>query len=441
MGKKGVTVWQEDVSDNESWRAFLKNPDTLLIVELYSDFFGYTEVLTPMIADLMKELGPGFEDAVLWRRCNVIKLENELAALKAEEDKKRAGKGDGADDDGTMAESSRGVSAFSESRQGSQQASSLASGMGANSSMLGGRGGIQQASTMRARSASMFGDIASGSPLMLEVFKGFHHPQPFFLFIRNMKVIDILRAADPPKLSEMTKRYLDDPIGYNSKLSLEVMLKTDAEIEAEKKQAAEEKAHFLLVQSVIEKVECEDPMQVSENEAIQIFQFFVIDGVWSGPISEVWVSEEDGGPYNWEEEAKGFSKLSVDSFIEHFKSTTATVLNTILHPPTPPPEEVMEPSREEKIASLVGEEILENDAVKALLKALLVSEEELADDNEHVAAVLGKEVHEVCAYLTGCEAVTDEAVAAEIAARNPPAQIEDADAEAKAEDTPATAVE
>jgi len=277
MPKKGVKVWQTEVQDNDSWKQELAKTG-LLIVELFSEYFGYTEILTPMIDDIMKGMGDDAEK-VRWRRVNVLKLEEELRSL--EEEKKRSGRdaGTGGGDEAGGAEDADGGSP----KKGPAAPSP---------------GGIQG----------------------LTNFAGFHHPQPFFIFMRNGEILDILRSCDPPKLEKLTKLYSSDETARNADITFEIMLKTSAEIQAEKEIAAKKKAHLKKITSILERVDCEDPMSLVEAECTAMFGLFVVGEDYKGPAAE---------DTTWQEVAAGFVGKSIDNVCEHFSTVGEDVLEAV----------------------------------------------------------------------------------------------------------------
>lgn len=267
MPKKGIKVWQSEVPDNDSWKAELAKPG-LLIVELFSEFFGYTEVLTPMIDDIMKRVSD--PDQVRWRRVNVLKLEEELRSM--EEEKNRSSRdGGGGGDEGGSAEAS------------------------------GEAGQVEEKETNVTERV----DCLTG----LRQFKGFHHPQPFFLFMRDGEILDILRSCDPPQLDKLTNLYSSDPNAKNSNLTYEIMLKTEEEVKADKEEASKKKAHMKNINTILETVDCEDPMVLIEAECLSLLKLFCLDDEWKGP--EI---PEDS---TWQEVATSFVGKSVDAVGEY----------------------------------------------------------------------------------------------------------------------------
>jgi len=284
MPKKGVKIWQTEVADNDSWRAEVAK-DGLMIVELFSEFFGHTEILAPMVDDLMKQLGPDNEDKIRWRRVNLLNLEEELRSL--EEEKQRSSRDANADEAG--AEEEDGEENAAEKGDGGDGA--------------GGAEADGQPSEEPVLSKGVQG---------LTHFAGFHHPQPFFIFMRKGEIIDIMRSLNPPKLEELTKLYLSDVTAKNKDLTYEIMLKTEEEIKAEKGKAAKLKALNKKINAIAERVECEDPMVLTSNEAMAIFGMFVIDEEFKGPPLP-----EDT---TWEDFAAGFEGKSIDAVCNHFTS-------------------------------------------------------------------------------------------------------------------------
>lgn len=276
MPKKGVKAWQTEVQDNDSWKQELAMPN-LLIVELFSEYFGYTETLTPMIDDIMKGLGDRAEDKVRWRRVNVLQLEEELRSL--EEEKKRSGRQD----------AGGGDEAAADGAQPPKEA-------GPAATEFSGLQGISK-------------------------FSGFHHPQPFFIFMRKGEIIDILRSCDPPKLEELTKLYSSDESARNTELSYEIMLKTEEEIQAEKEVLAKQKAHMKKISTFLEKVECEDPMSLVETECSAMFALFVVEEKYAGPA----LPEEQ----TWEEAAAAFIGKSIDNVCEFFAALDGDTFETL----------------------------------------------------------------------------------------------------------------
>lgn len=273
MPKKGVKVWQTEVQDNDSWKQELAK-DGLIVVELFSEYFGHTEILTPMIDDIMKGLGDNADSKVRWRRVNVLQLEEELRS--AEEEKKRTSETSGGDEAGGAAD-----------------------GAGDNANTGAGSCCIQG----------------------LSHFAGFHHPQPFFIFMRKGEILDILRSCDPPKLEELTKLYSSDATARNADVTYEIMLKTDEEIKAEKEVAAKQKAHIKKIAGIVERVECEDPMSLVEAECTAMFALFVVGDEFKGPA----VPAES----TWQEVASGFIGKTIDNVCDYFSTTAEDVLESV----------------------------------------------------------------------------------------------------------------
>jgi len=332
---KKVIIYQKDVPDNESWRAECANKSGLLIVELYSDFFGHCQVLEPSISDLMKAFSGEEQECIRWRRVNVLRLEKELQQIREEESKKNTKTAE--EDAGTPEEPKK-----------DSEASDL----------------------LRLPN--------------LEQFPGFNHPQPFFLFMRNGgEILDILRECNPPLLEEMVTKYMKEDATKNPKLTFEVVLKTEEELRLEKEARERKKAHMNKIHTAIELADCEDPMSVTAEESKAILKLFL--------------DPETQQPYgrpdeNYEEYYAEYKGKSVDHFGDmFFDHVTDEQLELILNPPepTPPPLELTPSAICEKVVNSCDvEESFTPEAVCALIGKILNEDMgPAAEDNAHVVAV------------------------------------------------------
>jgi len=340
MSKKKVVIHQKDVVDNESWRAECADGSGLLIVELYSEFFGYCQVLEPSISDLMKTLEEGEQDKIRWRRVNVLKLEEELKQIREEESKKNTSKDPS-----------------------------------------------EEVALGRASADAPSGESGSGHQLRyLDRFPGYNHPQPFFLFMRQGEIYDILRECNPPLLEAMVKKYVKEDCKPEPNLTFEIVLKTEEEIRLEKEAQDKNKAHMNKIHTVIEKVDCEDPMSVTKAEAESIFKLFL------DPETKQPFGRPDG---NWEEYVADYEGKSVDVFAElFFDHVTDEQLEFILNPPepTPAPVEVTPATICETVVKSCEAGTFTSEGICALV-GKLVNEDmsPAAEDHAHVAAMVALE--------------------------------------------------
>jgi len=251
-----VKIYQTDVESNDAWHKDLEY-EGLLIVELYSDWFGYTEVLTPQIAEIMKKVGD--KASVEWRRVNVLNLEVEKKEILANE-KKGKSKTDSEED--------------------------------------------EHGHVIHEHDCFVKG---------LERFKGFCSPQPFFVFFKKGVIFDILRACNPPLLETMIMKYLEDDVEPSAEIDWDVNLKTPEEVAAEKAALKADKLHTAKVMSIVETIECEDPMKLTIEDVTLIFDKFVgVDGAFLGQVPE-----ED----TKESVTESLVEKTVDDVVTYFKTS------------------------------------------------------------------------------------------------------------------------
>jgi len=257
MAARGAaTIYQTDVESNDAWHKDLEHKG-LLIAELYSDWFGYTEVLTPQIADIMKKVGD--EAGVEWRRVNVLNLEAEKKEILANE-KKGKSKTESEDDEHGLV--------------------------------------IHEHEY-----------VVKG----LERFTAFCSPQPFFVFFKKGVIFDILRACNPPLLEAKIMKYLEDGVEPSAEIDWDVNLRTQEEIEAEKAAIKADRLHTAKVMSIVETIECEDPMKLTKEEVSLIFDKFVgADGAFLGQVAE-----ED----TKESVTESLEEKTVDDVVTYFKKS------------------------------------------------------------------------------------------------------------------------
>lgn len=257
MAARGVTkIYQTDVESNDAWNKDLEY-EGLMIAELYSDWFGYTEILTPQIAEIMKKVGD--KAGVEWRRVNVINLEVEKKEILAHE-KKGKSKTDSEDD--------------------------------------------EHGHVIHEHDYAVKG---------LERFTGFCSPQPFFVFFKKGVIFDILRACNPPLLETMIIKYLEDGVEPSADIDWDVHLRTPEEVAAEKEAIKADKLHTSKVMSIVETIECEDPMKLTKEEVTLIFNKFVgADGAFLGQVAE-----ED----TKESVTESLEEKTVDDVVAYFKTS------------------------------------------------------------------------------------------------------------------------
>ena len=68
-------VWQTEISELEEWQKIVTE-DKLIILEIYSGWFGYTSSFDMTIDSVMKELGEKSEN-VSWKRMDIVKIVDE----------------------------------------------------------------------------------------------------------------------------------------------------------------------------------------------------------------------------------------------------------------------------------------------------------------------------------------------------------------------------
>jgi len=213
MSKK-VKVWQTDVEGIDAWQNLIEDSNGyLLVLELYSDIFGYTEVLTIPIMDIMKAVGE--KSKILWRRANVVKLEAE-AQERAQEKQKNKDES-----------SAKPVKATVP--------------------------GLEK-----------FSGFASPQPwiLIMKCDK------------KNTTLYDILKAANPPELQAMVEKYMKEDVAPKEEIDFDINLRTNAEIEAAKNAKATERALVKEIESRIETTDPEDPNSLTVEEVQNIFKLF-----------------------------------------------------------------------------------------------------------------------------------------------------------------------
>jgi len=254
-GRGKTVVYQVDVESNDAWYKDLEHKG-LMIVELYSDWFGYTEVLTPQIAEIMKKVGE--EAGVEWRRVNVLNLEAEKREILANEKKGKSETASEEDEQHVIDE---------------------------NDFLVKG----------------------------LERFKGFCSPQPFFIFFKKGIIYDILRACNPPLLETLIMKYLEDGAEPSTTIDWDVNLRTPEEIAAEKAAIEADRQHIAKLMSIVETVECEDPMKLTVEEVTLIFAMFVgADDAFLGKVEEEETKESI---------IESLGEKSVDDVVMYFKKS------------------------------------------------------------------------------------------------------------------------
>lgn len=255
-GRKQARIYQTDVESNDAWHKDLEH-EGLLIAELYSDWFGYTEVLTPQIAEIMKKVGE--EAGVEWRRVNVLNLEAEKKEILANE-KKGKSKTDSEDD--------------------------------------------EHRHVYHMQDYHLKG---------LERFTGFCSPQPFFIFFKKGVIFDILRASNPPLLEAKIMKYLEDGVEPSAEIDWDMNLRTQEEIAAEKAAIEADKIHTAKVMSIVQTIESEDPMKLTKEEVSLIFNKFIgADGAFLGQVAE-----ED----TKESVIESLEEKTVDDVVTYFKTS------------------------------------------------------------------------------------------------------------------------
>lgn len=198
-----IKEWQQEVESSEMWERELSAPG-LMVVELYSKWFGSCEVLAPTIDSIMKQSGgvchKGAECDIRWRRVNVAAREEERKTTRLEQEKKS-----------------------------SQE---LAAGRSNG-----------EAQSVDTSDLACLKDITCNPDALskLEKWSGFCHPQPFFLFFKNGEVYDILRAANPPVLERMIAKYNQEEAEPNCDIQLDVCLAKPKSKKADKPSPAVEK--------------------------------------------------------------------------------------------------------------------------------------------------------------------------------------------------------
>jgi len=186
----------------------------LLVVEIYSSWFGACQVMLPTINQAMLNLAPNVAEHVKWLVVNVGKLEEDAREKAIEEEKKhqervshmkirQLANQDGSEEGKDGESGSSGMESKEEEKEMNWESPS--SSMRRLQSTASPPSSPPQSPSSASFSASFPSSSSSSSSgsftvPKLEAYSGYDSPRPLWLFIKDGDVVYELRSPNPPKM-------------------------------------------------------------------------------------------------------------------------------------------------------------------------------------------------------------------------------------------------
>lgn len=180
----------KEITEIEDWLKLIET-EKIIVVEIYSSWFGYCEVYTPVIDKIMKEVckKESEQQKIVWRRMNVAQLELELNENMKEK----------SDDENiknrSLLPSSNNDNDTNDDDEENKNNDNCDSSSNANTINIESEAKTQRKTPLK-------------TVALLEKWSAYENAQPLFVFIQGKEILDVLKECNQGKLKEIVVKCL-----------------------------------------------------------------------------------------------------------------------------------------------------------------------------------------------------------------------------------------